>query len=130
MERVKNLRKKITPNSFGDPIPIGTDGILVDMLSGLDNEQELKLGGNHIADISEDGNITTIIEQYCKNDVAKTIVYTVKTVVVDNEDNSTTITVEIYNGNSTAVADKLNTKIINIPVEVPNQSLTIEEELQ
>lgn len=130
MERVKGLHKKTTASSFGPLVPIGTDGTLVDMLSGLDNEQELKLGGNHIAEISEDGNSTTIIEQYCKNDAAKTIVYTVKTIVTDNIDGSTTITINIYNGNSTAAADKLNTKIISIPVEIPNQSLTIEEELQ
>ena len=120
MERVKGLHKKTTASSFGPLVPIGTDGTLVDMLSGLDNEQELKLGGNHIAEISEDGNSTTIIEQYCKNDAAKTIVYTVKTIVTDNIDG----------GDSTAAADKLNTKIISIPVEIPNQSLTIEEELQ
>ena len=130
MERVKGLHKKTTASSFGPLVPIGTDGTLVDMLSGLDNEQELKLGGNHIAEISEDGNSTTIIEQYCKNDAAKTIVYTVKTIVTDNADGSTTITINIYNGDSTAAADKLNTKIISIPVEIPNQSLTIEEELQ
>ena len=54
MERVKGLHKKTTASSFGPLVPIGTDGTLVDMLSGLDNEQELKLGGNHVTEISED----------------------------------------------------------------------------
>lgn len=73
IERIKQIRKKeIGGFDSNSSIPFGTDGLLVDMLSGLDLEEELKLGNNHhyveIEDIIEQVNgediIVTQIKEY------------------------------------------------------------------
>lgn len=61
--RIKQIRKK-SGSSFSTGIPIGTDGILVDMISGLDLEEEIKLGGNHYVDIFQTDTSTQIKEWY------------------------------------------------------------------
>lgn len=63
LKRVKQIRKR-SNNSFLDGIPIGTDGLLVDMISGLDLEEQLKLGGNHYVDIKQTDTQTEIREWY------------------------------------------------------------------
>ena len=66
LQRVKQIRRK-NSNNAGDyslPIPIGTDGLLVDMLSGLDLEQDIRLGGNHYVEVNESEYETQIIEWY------------------------------------------------------------------
>ena len=128
--RIKGLRKKGSDNAFGDFVPFGTDGTLVDMLSGLDNEQELKLGGNHRVNIEEstvDGrNITTITEEYLdKNNTD--IQYSVITEIVSNDDGSTMITSSLYSG-SGLNADLLNVKTTTIPTN-GESNFTIREVL-
>lgn len=128
--RIKGLRKKGSDKTFGDFVPFGTDGILVDMLSGLDNEQELKLGGNHRVNIEEstvDGrNVTTITEEYLdKNNIG--IQYSVITEIVSNDDGSTTITSSLYSG-SGLNADLLNVKTTTIPTN-GESNFTIREVL-
>lgn len=61
--RIKQIRKK-SGSSFGTGIPIGTDGILVDMISGLDLEEEIKLGGNHYVNVFKTKTSTQIREWY------------------------------------------------------------------
>ena len=116
--RIKGLYKKQS-GSFGQYKPFGTDGTLVDMLSGLDNEQELKLGGNHTSTIVEsivnEENVTTITERY--KDRANNIVqYTLVTVITEHNDNSTTIVNTLHSGSDTSIAP-LNVKTITIPGE-------------
>ena len=62
-ERIKQIRQR-SEGSFTTGVPIGTDGILVDMISELDLEEELRLGGNHYVDIVETNTATEIKEWY------------------------------------------------------------------
>lgn len=61
--RIKQIRPRIG-NTFGNAIPLGVDGLLTDMISGLDLEQELVIGGNHYVEISEIDTGTVIKEWY------------------------------------------------------------------
>lgn len=113
----KGLRQKQANGSFGAFVPFGTDGTLVDMLSGLDNEIEMKLGGNHTSTIVEsvvqDENVTIITERY-KDRTNNVIVYTVVTKITEHTDGSTTIVSAIYSGSDTTLTP-LNVKTITIP---------------
>lgn len=62
--RIKQIRQKDNNNNYSTPIPLGADGFLVDMFSGLDLEEELKLGSNHYVEIEERENVTIIKEWY------------------------------------------------------------------
>ena len=122
MDRIKGLRQKRSDNSYNSLVPFGTDGIFVDMLSGLDNEQEFKLGGNHDSVITEvNDTTTTIVETYKALDNS-TVTYVVETTVVENNDSSTSITISLKRGGTT-----LNSKTITIPAD--DTVMEIEEEL-
>lgn len=137
-QRIKQIRKK-TSNGYTTGIPIGTDGILVDMLSGLDLEEELKLGNNHyvqIKDLKETINeqqvtVTEIKEWYLKypkgnNDISNLpntneILYSVKTRIIEDEISRTLYKGDI-NDNNSLHKDKIiitenNTTIINQEVD-------------
>lgn len=62
--RIKQIRKRSNGSFPTTGIPIGTDGILVDMISQLDLEEEIRLGGNHYVDIVETNTATIIKEWY------------------------------------------------------------------
>lgn len=123
MDRIKGLRQKQSDSSYNSLIPFGTDGVLVDMLSGLDNEQEIKLGGNHTSVITEvNATTTSIVETYKALDNT-TVTYVVETTIVENNDSSTNITI-VLKQNGTII----NSKSIVIPAE-DGAILEIEEEL-
>lgn len=61
--RIKQIRTR-SNSDFLTGVPIGTDGILVDMLSELDLEEEIRLGGNHYVDIVQTDTATEIREWY------------------------------------------------------------------
>lgn len=61
--RIKQIRPRQS-GSFPTSIPIGTDGLLVDMISQLDLEEEIRLGGNHYVSISQTETSTIIKEWY------------------------------------------------------------------
>ncbi len=63
LARIKQIRPYDGGN-FNTHYPIGTDGLLVDMLSGLDLEEEFLIGPNHYVNINEDENITVIKQWY------------------------------------------------------------------
>ena len=93
------------------------------MLSGLDNEQEIKLGGNHTSVITEvNATTTSIVETYKALDNT-TVTYVVETTIVENNDSSTNITI-VLKQNGTVI----NSKSIVIPAE-DGAILEIEEEL-
>ena len=137
--RLKGLHEKQPDLSFGDFLPFGTDGVLVDMLSGLDNEQEFKLGGNHSADISESDNITTITEYYRKDDdnthlglgtIVYTVVTRIETILDEESPIDTEILVSLYEGTiQNPPQEPLNTKTVIIPKEVSGSPLSITEVL-
>ena len=60
-ERIKGLHIKDSPNSYSNLKPFGSDGQLIDMLSSLDLEEELKLGGNHYVELEEDDNNDVLV---------------------------------------------------------------------
>ena len=60
--RVKQIRQKDSNNNFIS-YPIGVEGNFVDLLSNLNLEEELKIGGNHYVEI-EDGQDYLIIKEY------------------------------------------------------------------
>ena len=62
LERIKGLRVKGS-NSYLDLVPFGTSGQLIDMFSGLDLEEELRLSGNRYVEIKEQPNEALIIEE-------------------------------------------------------------------
>lgn len=62
--RIKQMRQKDNSGNYFTSIPFGADGFLIDMFSGLDLEEELKLGGNHYTEILEDNDTTIIKEWY------------------------------------------------------------------
>ena len=122
MDRIKGLRQKRSDSSYNSLVPFGTDGILVDMLSGLDNEQEFKLGGNHDSVITEVNDTTTTIVETYKALNNSTVTYVVETTIVENNDSSTSITISLKRGGTT-----LNSKTITIPAD--DTVIEIEEEL-
>ena len=61
--RIKQIRTR-SGADFPTGVPIGTDGILVDMLSELDLEEEIRLGGNHYVDVVQTSTATEIREWY------------------------------------------------------------------
>lgn len=123
MDRIKGLRQKQSDSSYNSLIPFGTDGVLVDMLSGLDNEQEIKLGGNHTSVITEvNATTTSIVETYKALDNT-TVTYVVETTIVENNDSSTNITISLKQNDVV-----IKSKSIVIPAE-DGAILEIEEEL-
>lgn len=126
IKRIKQIRKKEI-NGFGAPVPLGTDGLLVDMLSGLDLEEELKLGNNHSATITQiDNNTTQIKEQYY--DKNKRVKFSVSILIAENDnEKKTIITMTLYNGaissgsilhTKTTIIDESNSTITQVDQEV------------
>ena len=62
-ERIKQVKRK-EGNSFSSSIPIGTQGLFVDMISTLDLEEQIRLGGNHYIDIIDTDTDTEIRQWY------------------------------------------------------------------
>lgn len=62
-ERVKQIKRRENGN-FSSSIPIGTQGLFVDMISTLDLEEQIRLGGNHYVDIVDTDTTTEIKEWY------------------------------------------------------------------
>lgn len=82
MDRTKGLRQKIN-GQYSTFVPFGTDGELVDMISDLNLEHELKIGPKHVANITAvTEDITDIVEFYATPQESRTpgtSFYTVKT---------------------------------------------------
>lgn len=63
LPRIKQIRQKVENNDYS-PYPIGSEGQYIDMLSKLDLEEELKLGGNHYVTVEEFEDKTIVREKY------------------------------------------------------------------
>ena len=82
-KRIKQIRQKQN-NSFSGGIPLGTDGKLVDMFSGLDLEEQLRLGGKSTVSINETEQRVQIIERHYAKDSENNIpTFTIRT-LIDN----------------------------------------------
>lgn len=86
-QRIKGLHTKLGDQEYSTLIPFGSDGELIDMISTLDLEEELKIGGNHYFEISEEQeNDIIIVKQWYliepkenENDLSNLCAYTVIT---------------------------------------------------
>lgn len=116
-DRIKGLRQKNSQGTFNPLVPFGTDGIFVDMVSGLDNEQELKIGGNHSSTIVENQDGSTEITEIFKDVNNSIITYTLVTAIIEQQDGSTEITSTLKQGNTETV---LRSKTITIPADSNN----------
>ena len=105
MKRIKSVRQKEGMN-YSPPIPLGTNGVLVDMFSKLNLEQELKLGPKHIADVVDEGDgITTITENYATPEEVITAGSSFYRVIITIDDNE--IIVDEYTTITTVVTARL-----------------------
>ena len=113
MNRIKGLKQKQGNNSFSDLIPFGTDGNLVDMSSGLNIEEELKLGGNHDVSISSDPSTqrTTVTEFYYDK-TGDTVQYIIESVIDSSNSDSTSIISSLYQENQDGDPIQIKTTII------------------
>ena len=126
MERVKGYRKKRADDSYAPLVPFGSDGILIDMLSGLHLEYELVIGGKRNSTIVEDSTNIIFTNQYYNN--AGNIQYTLETTIPKTILTATSgsISIVLYDGNKVAT---LKTKTLAYTVNVTTGALTFTETL-
>lgn len=86
--RVKEFYKKIGTgqDANAEVFYFGTDGQLVDMFSGLDLEEQLKLDGPSRIMISQDENSFKVIEYYSDYKEHSTIYYSVVTQINESSE--------------------------------------------
>lgn len=117
VQTIKGSRQK-TASGYSDYLPFGADGKYIDMLSGLDLEKQLKLGGDHSASIRQVNGNTVITEKYA-DDNAVGAYYKVVTTISESEDPQTgtpmtTITSQLYWVDNQGDDVLKNTKTITI----------------
>lgn len=98
-KRVKGYRKK-AETGYEAFIPFGSDGEFIDILSGLNLEEEMRLGGRRNVSFSENDNTITVTETYYNAD--GTQIYRVVTTLSSGAitSGSGTVTVDLYTGTS------------------------------
>ena len=141
MKITKGFYQKNEDNTYSHYMPFGTDGQLVDMISGLNLEYELKLGTEHDVQIHNDSNtLTTIIEDYAApNNVGNGKYYRVITSINDDPEQpeivgrslTTQIITELRWIDHTvdpSIDNLLKTKITNIFVILDEDGDTVIEE--
>jgi len=90
--RVKMIRKKASSGTGFIDIPLGTNGIMVDMLTDLNLEEELKIGGSKYSTVEETPTSTTIKEWYLRypredySDPLSDVLYSCSTTITTGED--------------------------------------------
>lgn len=112
VKTIKGTRQKIATGSYADYVPFGADGEYIDMMSGLDLEKELKLGGDHLTSIVQRNGQTIVTEKYAKNSVTTNFYKVVTTIVESN--GTTTITSILYWVNESGRDIVRKTKTITI----------------
>ena len=123
--RLKGLKQKKNGGLYSDFIPFGTDGKYIDMLDGLDLEQQLKLGtisqvtfGTEnigLIDGAPFENITVITQDFCSEiDVDWTVHYQVVTKIFDYSYRDTGIQQLLYKCGEGRPKELIKTKNIRI----------------
>lgn len=112
VKTIKGTRQKIATGSYADYVPFGADGEYVDMMSGLNLERELKLGGDHLTSIVQRNGQTVVTEKYAKASVTTNFYKVVTTIAESN--GSTTITSVLYWVNESGRDIVKKTKTITI----------------
>ncbi len=95
-DKIKSLRQKEDNNTYSSPIPIGANGINVDMLSTNNLEEEFHLGSPCVTNFTTDaqGNMT-ITEEYKINDSQNKDYYVMIT-TFEVQNNETIIIQKLY----------------------------------
>lgn len=122
VKTIKGSRQKNTTGDYADYIPFGADGEYVDMLSGLNLERELKLGGDHLASIVEQNGVTTITQKYADENSSNKYYKVITTISESGE--GTTITSELHWLDSLGTDILKNTKTITIADEDTGTDIT------
>lgn len=122
VKTIKGSRQKNTTGDYADYIPFGADGEYIDMLSGLNLERELKLGGDHLTSIVEQDGVTTITQKYA-DDESTGKYYKVITTISESAA-GTTITSELHWLDNTGTDVLKNTKTIVIADEDTSTDIT------
>lgn len=113
VQTIKGSRQKLSTGSYSDFIPFGADGEYIDMLSGLNLERQLKLGGDHSAVIGQDANGNTVITQKYADAETTGAYYRVITTIAEAAA-ATTITSQLHWVNNQGNDILKNTKTITI----------------
>lgn len=125
--RVKEIRQK-NSSGYNSGIPIGTDGLLVDMLSKLDLEEELKLGSNHSVEVQDKSDGSTLVKQFYYTDRTKTTcTYSTVVNIGKTVNNRTSITIKLYKGSTQTTANELHSDTIEIDQTTENKVKVNEE---
>lgn len=123
MDRIKGIRQKTNGGVYSQLVPFGTDAILVDFLSGLDLQEELKIGGKHSTTITEESDSqTSIIEKYYNDANPAIVTYTLQVTITQTNSTTTTIVMNLYEGDQTTTI--LHSKTITITQNIINQKVT------
>lgn len=117
-DRMKGIREKTSSAMYAPLIPFGTDGKLVDMLSGLDLEEDLIIGGDHHTVITQSDESTTISEIFTKQadidaGTAKNY-YKIDTTLIENDDGSTTIDRKLWYIGEASSIELVQRKLVTI----------------
>lgn len=122
VKTIKGSRQKNTTGGYADYIPFGADGEYVDMLSGLNLERELKLGGDHLTSITEQNGVTVITQKYADSESTGKY-YKVITTISEGV-TGTTITSELHWLDNAGTDVLKNTKTIVIADEDTGTDIT------
>lgn len=116
MQRIKGFRKKGASNNYNALIPFGSDGILIDMLSGLHLEYELVIGGKRNSTITENSTNIIFTNQYYNNSgaIQYTLTTTIPQTAITATSGTVNIIIDLFNGNSTAAANRLKRKTLTL----------------
>ena len=116
MQRIKGFRKKGASNNYNALIPFGSDGILIDMLSGLHLEYELVIGGKRNSTIVENSTNIIFTNQYYNNSgaIQYTLTTTIPQTAITATSGTVNIIIDLFNGNSTAAANRLKRKTLTL----------------
>lgn len=135
--RIKQIRQKDSNGNYLTSIPLGADGFLIDMFSGLDLEEELKLGSNHYVEIKEVEDETIIREWYLTEPKGDTSIQTLPeekiNYSVEIRINLNTFNLELYKGSfptqEPPEKEPLHSKIITIEEEKNGTEMNVNQEL-
>lgn len=81
--RIKQIRQKNASGTYMN-YPIGSQGTLIDMLSELDLEEELKIGGNHYVQVDNvSDELTYVREKYYNKPKSEngTVLYSLQIII-------------------------------------------------
>ena len=122
VKTIKGSRQKNSTGNYADYIPFGADGEYIDMLSGLNLERELKLGGDHLTSITEQNGNIIITEKYADENSQSKYYKVITTISEDAEGTKITSVLHWIDNNGNDIEKK--TKEIIIANEGTNTNIT------